>query len=202
MTEGPSRRTPEEFRALILDAAGECLVEGGFASGRLLSAIARKAGISRPTLYKYGGTVDDIKEALVERELAAFIGHISPAFEEIAWTPDYLTDLLVLVIDYARRHPLLSAALRDVPELILPVFTLHARVQVDRIEEFVTPVLQGHIEAGRMPDVDIAVLVDALYRVVISAVIVDTRHDFDDPEVLRAYLRTALAFLTGLPAAR
>ncbi|WP_460308483.1 TetR/AcrR family transcriptional regulator [Actinocorallia aurea] len=202
MTERPSRRTPGEFRTLILDAAGECLVEGGFASGRLLSAIARKAGVSRPTLYKYGGTVDDIKEALVERELAKFIGHISPAFDEIAWTPEYLTDLLVLVIDYARHHPLLTAALRDVPELVLPVFTLHAGVQVDRIEEFVTPVLRAHIAEGRMPDVDISVLVDALYRVVISAVVVQTRYDFDDPEVLRAYLRTGISFLTGLPAAR
>ncbi|MDX6739179.1 TetR/AcrR family transcriptional regulator [Actinocorallia sp. A-T 12471] len=202
MTERPSRRTPEEFRALILDAAAECLVEGGFASGRLLSAIARKAGVSRPTLYKYGGTVDDIKEALVERELAAFIEHISPAFDELAWTPEYLTDLLVLVIDYTRHHPLLTAALRDVPELVLPVFTLHARVQVDRIEEFVTPVLRAHIAAGRMPDVDISVLVDALYRVVMAAVIVNTGHDFDDPEVLRSYLGTGLAFLTGLPASR
>ncbi|MCD0448887.1 TetR/AcrR family transcriptional regulator [Actinocorallia sp. API 0066] len=199
MTERLARRTPEEFRALILDAAAECLVEGGFASGRLLSAIARKAGISRPTLYKYGGTVDDIKEALVERELSTFIARVAPVLDEIAWTPEYLTDLLVFLIDYARHHPLLRAALRDVPELILPVFTLQARAQVDLIGEFVTPLVREHITAGRIPDIDVTLLVDALYRVVIAAVIIETRQDLDDPASLRAYCRAVVSSLSTLP---
>ncbi len=197
--ERPARRSPEEFRALILDAAADCLVEGGFASGRLLSAIARKAGVSRPTLYKYGGTVDDIKEALVERELASFIGGLAPFLDDLEWSVDYLVDLLVFVVGYARGHPLLKAALRDVPELVLPVFTLHADTQLRRIEEFLGPVLQAHIDSGRMPELNVTILIDALYRITLSAVLINGLHDFDDPDALRSYLHTAVRLLADAP---
>ncbi|GAA1576856.1 TetR/AcrR family transcriptional regulator [Actinomadura kijaniata] len=197
---GAAGRTPDEIRALILDAAAECLVEGGFANGRLLSAIARRAGISRPTLYKYGGTVEDIREALVRREIAVFAEDLIPRLRTAAWTGDDLVDLLVFVVGYGRRHPLLQAALRDVPEIILPVFTVNAESTIRRISKLLQPLMQEHIDAGRVPPVDVSLLVDALFRVAVSLILVRGPLDLDDPETLRGYLDVALGAVADLRA--
>ncbi|RFU37423.1 TetR/AcrR family transcriptional regulator [Actinomadura logoneensis] len=186
------------MRQRILDAAADCLIEGGFASGRILSAIARKAGISRPTLYKYGGTVEDIRHALVQRELNRFLEALAPRLENMTWSAEYATDLLVFVVGYARGHTLLNAALRDVPEVVLPEFTLNADGPLRRIAELAEPILREHVEAGRMPPVDATLLTDALFRVTLSIVLIRGPYDFDDPEVLRRYVAGALGMLAEL----
>jgi AcrR family transcriptional regulator len=42
-----------DTRERILDGAQACLMGGGFASKRLMSAIVRHAGVSPTTLYRY-----------------------------------------------------------------------------------------------------------------------------------------------------
>ncbi|MEV4257485.1 TetR/AcrR family transcriptional regulator [Spirillospora sp. NPDC049652] len=197
VSEG-TRPTAGEMRERILDAAAECLIEGGFASGRILSAIARKAGVSRPTLYKYGGTVEDIRHALVQRELTRFLQALAPRLENMVWSADYATDLLVFVVGYVRGHGLLTAALRDVPEIILPEFTLNAGGPIRRIAGLAEPILRRHIEAGRIPPVDVTLLTDALFRVTLSIVLIRGPYDFDDPEVLRRHLVGVLGMLAEL----
>ncbi|MFV2177927.1 TetR/AcrR family transcriptional regulator [Actinomadura sp. LOL_016] len=202
-TKSPTRRlslSPEQIRAKILDAAADCLVDGGFASGRLLSAIARKAGLSRPTLYKYGGTIDDIKQALLERELAAFLDALAPRLRAVTWTVDGLADLLIFVVGYARGHTLLSAALRDVPELVLPLFTLQAADPIRVITQMAEPIVQERIDDGTIPPVDVPVLTDFLFRITLSTVLIRSDIDFDDPAVLRGYLHTAVRLAADLPA--
>ncbi|RSN67010.1 MULTISPECIES: TetR/AcrR family transcriptional regulator [Actinomadura] len=191
--------SPEEIRARILDAAADCLVDGGFASGRLLSAIARKAGLSRPTLYKYGGTIDDIKQALLERELAAFLDELAPRLRALSWSVDGIADLLIFIVGYARGHTLLNAALRDVPELVLPVFTLQAADSIRLITEMAEPIVREQIDAGNLPPVDVPVLTDVLFRVTLSTVLIRSDLDFDDPATLRSYLHTAINFAAELP---
>ncbi|WP_433327761.1 TetR/AcrR family transcriptional regulator [Spirillospora sp. CA-294931] len=188
-----------EIRARILDAAADCLAEGGFASNRLLSVIARRAGLSRPTLYKYGGTLDEIKDALIERELTAFLQLIEPAIDEAEWDADYVVDLLVLLVGHARGHRLLGAAVRDVPDLVLPLFTTHADVTVARVTALAGPIVQRKIDRGEFPPIDAAVLIDVLTRFVLSLVLVNSAVDADDPEALRRYLRTVIGFTALLP---
>ncbi|MBE1530232.1 TetR/AcrR family transcriptional regulator [Actinomadura algeriensis] len=201
-TKSPTRRlslSPEQIRARILDAAADCLVEGGFASGRLLSAIARRAGLSRPTLYKYGGTIDDIKQALLERELAAFLDALAPRLRALTWSVDGIADLLIFIVGYARGHTLLSAALRDVPELVLPVFTLQAAEPIRLISEMAEPIVREQVDNGSIPPVDVPVLADVLFRVTLSTVLIRSDLDFDDPATLRSYLHTAIKFAAELP---
>ncbi|MCP2342706.1 TetR/AcrR family transcriptional regulator [Actinomadura rupiterrae] len=195
---GPRGDASGGMRQRILDAAAECLIEGGFASGRILSAIARKAGMSRPTLYKYGGTVEDIRRALVERELTRFLEALAPRLEGMTWSREYATDLLVFVVGYARGHTLLNAALRDVPEIVLPEFTLNAEGTIRRISELAAPIVQRHIDAGAIPPVDVGMLTDALFRITLSIVLIRGPYDFDDPEVLRRHLHGALGMLAEL----
>ncbi|GAB3676673.1 TetR/AcrR family transcriptional regulator [Actinocorallia lasiicapitis] len=180
----------------ILDAAADCLAEGGFTSNRLLSAIARRAGLSRPTLYKHAGTLDDIKDALIARELTTFLAELEPRIAETTWHRDSIIDLLVFVTSHARSHPLLRAALRDVPELVLPWFTTNASAAVAGVTHAALPLVQARIDEGEMPPCDVPLLLDAVTRTVLSLIFVNTPIDADDPAALRTYLHTVAAVFT------
>lgn len=200
-TIGPMPRQDGDIHARILDAAAACLTEGGFTSTRLLSAIARRAGLSRPTLYKYGGSLDEIKDALIERELTAYLAEAAPIIDAARWDADYVSDLLAFLVGRARRHPLLSAAVRDVPDMVLPWFTIRADLTVARVTALAAPVVQEKIDRGEFPPVDVPVLIDVLTRIVLSLVFVNSAGvDADDPEDLRRYLRTVTGFIVLLPS--
>jgi AcrR family transcriptional regulator len=190
----------EEIHARILDAAAACLTEGGFSSNRLLSAIARRAGLSRPTLYKYGGTLEEIKDALIERELTGYLAEAAPMIDAARWDAGYVADLLAFLVGRARRHPLLAAAIRDVPDMVLPWFTVRADLTVARVTALAAPVVQDKIDRGEFPQVDVPVLIDALTRIVLSLVFVNSAVDADDPEDLRGYLGTVTGIIALLPA--
>jgi AcrR family transcriptional regulator len=187
-----------EIRARILDAAEGCLLDGGFRSGRLHSTIAARAGLSRPTLYKYVGDQDAISNALIHRELTRFLELLAPILEARAPIGEHLVTVLTFVVDHARNHPLLRAALRDVPEQVLPSFTTHAGVLIERVELVTRPHLQRRIDSGELPDVDPRLLIDALSRVAISMVFTNGLVDLTDPDTLRGYLGAMGLILSGI----
>ena len=64
------RRSPEEARRLILEAAETVFMEvGDDAFGT--AEVARVAGVSRPLVAHYFGSRDELLEAMLERRLAA-----------------------------------------------------------------------------------------------------------------------------------
>lgn len=186
----------DAIRERILDAAADCLMDGGFGSDRLLSAIARRAGLSRPTLYKYGGSVEDIRNALLARELTKFLELAAPRMAELTWTADNVTELIVLVVTYARDHPLLTAGRRDIPDQVLTAFTTNAGLAIAAVAEVTEPIIANMIELGAMPDLDARHAIDFLSRIAISLVFTNGLVDLDDEGALRAYLRGAF-LMTG-----
>ena len=78
-------------RERILDAATECLIESGI-DARLHATIAERAGVSRPTVYKYVGDQTAILRAVLDREVERFFAAATPAFtamnedESRGWT--------------------------------------------------------------------------------------------------------------------
>lgn len=111
-TEGALRGTTPETRRALLDAAlAEVLAHG--IRRTTASDVARRAGVSRQTLYRYWPDAQGMFAALVSREL---IGALPTGS-----TPgdlDSFVSLLVATADAVRRMPLLSR-LRDTdPELL------------------------------------------------------------------------------------
>jgi AcrR family transcriptional regulator len=62
----------------ILDAALEAFAENSFAKTNM-AAIAKRAGVSRPTLYLYFASKEEIFEALIREKVAPLIKHRSAA---------------------------------------------------------------------------------------------------------------------------
>ena len=137
-TVTPLRRGPADpdaaaqIRERILDAATECLLAEGL-DARLHAMIAERAGISRPTVYKYVGDQAAIVAAILERELDQFFGAAVPLLRRSDDLEAHLVDAIVFVVEYGRGHALLQKALREHPELILPALTTESGPLVERV---------------------------------------------------------------------
>ena len=120
------------IRERILDAATECLLAEGL-DARLHAMIAERAGISRPTVYKYVGDQSAIVAAILERELDRFFGLAVPVLRTSDDLEAHLVHAIGFVVEYARDHALLQKALADHPEVILPALTTGSEALVDRV---------------------------------------------------------------------
>jgi AcrR family transcriptional regulator len=101
-----------ETQTALLDAALHEVLAHGI---RRTSAsdIARRAGVSRQTLYRYWPDLQALLAALVTRELFAAVAHGAPA-----GSLDELADDLVATADRVRTLPLLDRLRSTDPELL------------------------------------------------------------------------------------
>lgn len=130
--------SPSAIRERILDAAETCLVESGYSS-RLHAVIAERAGLSRPTVYKYVGDQADIFDALLQREITRFFAVLDPVLHARDDIRSGFVDCVVFAVGYARRHAVLQKGLRDHPAVVLPWFSVHAGPLIDRGATFLVP---------------------------------------------------------------
>jgi AcrR family transcriptional regulator len=182
-----------QMRARVLAAAEQCLLEKGFGSGRLHSTIARRAGLSRPTVYKYVGDQDAIVAAVIQREFERFLAQLRPLWDEELSFGEHLVRMLSFVVRYAEHHPLLRAALRDAPERVLPWFTARAGALIQQVEPIALPTIRRYIERGELPDADPRILIDAICRLALSLVFTNGMVDLTQPDALRSYVGALVA---------
>ncbi len=194
----PLRRGPadpdaaERIRARILDAATECLLAEGLA-GRLHATIAERAGLSRPTLYKYVGDQDAILAAVLDRELDEFFAAVVPVLRASDDLRAHLVDGIVFVVRYAERHALLQKALRDHPELVLPALTTLSQPLIDRVAALFDEQLGRALERAGATDIAPRAAAEWLYRIVVSLVTTPGSAGTSSAE-LHAYVDALLAF--------
>ncbi|GAB3861628.1 TetR/AcrR family transcriptional regulator [Nocardioides maradonensis] len=162
---GPDRAA--ELRDRILDAAVACILKEGL-NARLHALIAQRAGVSRPTVYKYVGDQDAVLAGLVDREIDRFFAVVLPLLrvgEDVV--PD-LIDGITLIVDYAHRHELLQIALRDHPEIVLPALTTRSGPVLERCQAlFARPLAQALALAD---EEDARIVTEWLFRVIVSLI--------------------------------
>lgn len=108
-----------DTRGRILDAAFEAISVFGIA--RLsLEDVARRAGLSRQTLYRYFRTKDDVVAAVILREEEALLEVVSAAGATHEGLRDALEAAILATLVAAREHPLLGRLLETEPERVLP----------------------------------------------------------------------------------
>jgi AcrR family transcriptional regulator len=173
-----------------LDAAAACFARHGI--GRTsVPDIARELGISRTTVYRQVGTVEQAARLLLARELHRFLAQL-PAVLAGAIGPETVIRLLVAVTLFAREHPVLAKVLADEPELIGPFLTGELPELVRRVTAVATPLLERAMAAGLVQRRDPAVLTEFLVRVTLSLVLSPPPGDlagFLDQTVLPALAR-------------
>ncbi|MFC8128545.1 TetR/AcrR family transcriptional regulator [Streptomyces sp. NPDC057302] len=180
-----------QIRDRILDAARECLAEFGL-SKRLHASIAERAGLSRPTVYKYVGDQSAVIAALLDREIADFLAEAEVVLTARGSLRERFTEIVVFVVGYGRAHPLLSGGLRHNPDLVLPWFTTRAEPLIEQAHAFFSPHIKRAIAEGEFPDVDPRPVVEWTYRIIISLLLTPSTLSIEDPDALRKFVSQLL----------
>lgn len=143
------RRLPEERPKQILDAALAVFAERGLAAARL-EDIAKRAGVSKGTIYLYfankedlfRGVVRDTVIAFIERGEARFAADRDPILALDTWLDEYWRWIRSDVFPAMQR--LVSSELRDFPDL----YEFYAVEVVGRAHRLICEILERGMETG------------------------------------------------------
>jgi AcrR family transcriptional regulator len=151
---GPFAGGPEQARRQLVVAAEECFLDFGVRR-TTMDDVARRAGVSRPTVYRYFSDRDALVVEVVTRRARIFGVR---AREYISGRPDFpskIVDGLGYLVRGGRRDPILSALLQP-DTLSATSGILTAGKVAERLSlEVWEPILIAAQEAGEMrPEID------------------------------------------------
>ncbi len=167
-----------------LDAAARCFARHGLGRTRVTD-IAEEVGVSRVTVYRQVGTVEQAARLLLSRDLDRLLASLLPtlvASEEV----DQVIAVIADAVEFAIEHPVLSKVLRDEPDLVGGFVIAELDVLLERLLLLAEPVVRRLEMLGMGREVDVSLLADWVARVVVTLVVAPPKGPVD------VYLRSAL----------
>ena len=119
-----ARTEPEDDTARrILDAALEQFTLLGVRRSSV-DDVAKRAGVSRVTVYRRFQTKDRLVEETLLRELSRFFARLDAAVAGLPTMRERVIEGFVVALRHTRAHPLFGGMLRLEPEVVLPYLTV------------------------------------------------------------------------------
>lgn len=131
-------------RDSYLDAARACILDVGWRR-TTLTEVARRAGVSRMTIYRTWPDMPRLLADLMTREWGELVADTTSAYEGTVPGPRQIADALVRAVKALRDNELFVRIVELDPELILP-YLLARR---GRSQELVLEVLVAAVWAGQ-----------------------------------------------------
>jgi AcrR family transcriptional regulator len=177
----------------ILDAAFERVHAVGL-SRTTVEDVARAAGITRQTVYRYFASKDQLITMLFVREEERLLDGVRSRIDSRSEFEEGLADALLFCLRFARDHPLLDRLLATDTETLLPYLTTRAAPLVLRARQNVVELLKAR--SGLSPDL-LESVADTMVRMVLSYAVAPS----DDPPelVARDLARILAGALTAEP---
>jgi len=178
----------DDLQTRILDAAMEAASVHGI-SRMSVSDVAKRAGTSRPTLYKHFASKDALVAAVVLRETSLLVTTTLAAAEPFDDPQRAIEAGVLAALRLTRDHPLLDRVVRTEPEALVPLLVTEGSSSVMAIARAAVE----QLIVAKVPDLSPLMarrLADLLTRLLISYALSAP----DDPtEVVAASIA---AFLT------
>ncbi len=179
------------------DAVGESIVDAALEEFLVyglrrtnVDVVARRAGVSRATLYRRFDGKDALVQAVLVRESRRFFAGIAAAVDGLESAQERLVEGFVVGVRYAREDRLLNRLLASDPEALLPYLTTNGELVVAAARDFLVRQAPEVPAADRTP----AGVAEVFVRLAISftlmpggAIPLDTDDD------VRAFARGYLA---------
>jgi AcrR family transcriptional regulator len=149
------RRLPEERPKQILDAALEVFAERGLAAARL-EDIARRAGLSKGTIYLYFPNKEELFREVIRQTVIAFIergearmGAIADPMQALfAWMEGYWAWLRSPV--FPAMHRLVNSELHSFPD----VAEFYVKEVIERAHRLISDMLERAMDGGHLRRMD------------------------------------------------
>lgn len=159
----------------FLDAASLCFARFGIRRTSVQD-VARELGVDRTTVYRQVGTVPQMVRLLAARDLHRIVSSL-PERVSLPFGPESLVDSMVMVVEEARGHPVLSKVLRDDPDSITLSSLADLAPLLTRAAATLGPMLALVMASGLIARRNPDVLAEWLVRLVVTLVLVPTIGD-------------------------
>lgn len=159
---------PDDMRELVLEATLRAVASQGL--GRLtVDDIAREAGVSRQTVYRYFGSRDGVIRATIVREEQVLLHRLDAAVQGHDEPLPALQAALLEALDAAAEHPLLRRLLDTEPEALLPYLLRNDSPVLSAARPVVESLLLRF--APHLSDQELGAVADMASRLLISYVV-------------------------------
>jgi TetR/AcrR family transcriptional regulator, repressor for uid operon len=183
----------DEARVRILDAAHTQFCRMGIARSTM-EDVARRAGVSRITVYRRFATKDLLVEQVIRREFRRYFDQFLVDIEQAGTAADRVVLGFVSSLRAIRGNPLIGSLIAAEPDLLVPSMINDGGQTLGAVRQFVAGQLRreqraGHVSAELNTDLvaEMMVRVSASFLTIPSQVI-----DLDDDEQLAAVARQFL----------
>ncbi|MET0898017.1 MAG: helix-turn-helix domain-containing protein [Mycobacterium sp.] len=179
----------------ILDAAVGQFERHGFRRVAL-DDVAKKAGVSRTTIYRRFANKDELVAAVIDRENAALCADIAAELSNQAPQSNYYVEAFVSAIMRFRKHRVLNQLISDEPALALELARENYGAAVLRIADALDLIFPAGFGQRVGPTV-VTELADAILRYAMMALLLPGSRPLDSADDLRAF--ATAHFLPSLP---
>jgi AcrR family transcriptional regulator len=193
----------DETRARVLDAAYEQFSRMGVQRSTM-EDVARRAGVSRITVYRRFVTKDALVEQVVRREFRRYFDQFLIDIEQAETAADRVVLGFVSSLRAIRRNPLIGGLIAAEPDLVVPTMISDGGRTVATVREFVAGQLRREQLAGTVAQgLDIDHVAEMMVRITASFLAIPSRLvDLDDDEQLAALARRFLVPMLDPPPRR
>ncbi|UVO13214.1 TetR/AcrR family transcriptional regulator [Mycobacterium sp. SVM_VP21] len=181
----------------ILDAAVAEFEQHGFRRVAL-DDVARRARVSRTTIYRRFAGRDELVAAVIDRENAALYDDIAAELKNSGPQSNYYVEAFTAAIMQFRRHRVLNRMITDEPALALELGQRHYDAIVDRMSEALRVIFPAGF-AERIGAAVVTELADTILRYAAMALLLPSREPLDSAEDIRTF--ATVHFLPSLPPA-
>lgn len=181
----------------ILDAALVEFEQHGFRRVAL-DDVARRAGVSRTTIYRRFANRDELVAAVVERENVVLFEDIATELKTAGPQSNLYVEAFTLSILRFRRHRVLNRMMTDEPALVIELMQRHYGAAVERMAAALRVIFPDGF-ADRIGEQAVNDLADTILRYAAMVLLLPSVEALDSAEDIRAF--AARHFVPSLPAA-
>jgi AcrR family transcriptional regulator len=187
MTQASPSTQATDTRELIIEAAYACFAKHGLQKTTIVD-IARRANVSRSTIYEYFSDKGTILEACAEHASEQFYREMSKAMDRGSSLEEKLSCAAVFVSQ--ARRAIASEKYFD-EEAISLLLTKDAGVLLRECVDFLAPYLSAAKLTGEVrKDLDVEAAGEWFARILFSLFSTpSSTRDMDDPEVVAEFVR-------------
>jgi len=181
----------------ILDAAVVEFERHGFRRVAL-DDVARRARVSRTTIYRRFSNRDELVAAVIERENVTLFADIAAELKQAGPQSNYYVEAFTLSILKFRRHRVMDRMITDDPALVLELGRQHHGAAIERIAEALRVIFpEGFAE--RIGEHAVDELADTILRYAAMVLLLPSAQPLETADDIRAF--ASQHFLPSLPVA-
>ena len=188
---------PDRATQQILDAAVVEFERHGFRRVAL-EDVARRAGVSRTTIYRRFANKDQLVGAVIERENVALFADIANELKIAGPQSNYYAEAFTLAILKFRDHRVLHQMIVEEPGLVLALAGQYHRAAIERMAEALQVIFPPGFAERIGPDA-VNDLADCILRYAAMVLLLPSAQPVETADDIRAFARRH--FLPSLPMA-